>query len=111
MGNASPGGRLFGNREDARKGAVQVDIQILEELDRLEVFASAVLVGDPLPVLTGIVEIEHRGDGVNADPVHVVDVEPETGAGHQEIADLAAAVIKDVRSPVGVHSFRGSACS
>ena len=54
------------------------------------------------PCFARVVEVEHRGDGVDAQPVGVVAVEPAQGAGDEERADLAASVVEDRRRPVGV---------
>ena len=59
------------------KRAVHLFVQLPEESDRLEVLASAELVGDPLARLTRVVEVQHRRDGVDPQAVDVVAVEPE----------------------------------
>jgi hypothetical protein len=41
-------------------------VEPLEELDRLEVLVAAEDVGDPLAGLPRVVEIDHRGHGVDA---------------------------------------------
>ncbi len=48
-----------------------------QEADGFDIFLSAVLVGNPLAVLARVVEIEHGGDGVDAQTVDVIPVEPE----------------------------------
>ena len=45
--------------------------------DGVEIFAAAELIGDPFARSAGIVKIEHGGDGVHAEAVDVVFVEPE----------------------------------
>lgn len=49
-----------------------------------------------------VVEIEHRGHRVDAQPVHVADLEPEIRAGEQEALHLVAPVIEDQRAPLAV---------
>ena len=63
------------------------------------------LVGDPLAVPARVVEVEHRRDGVDAQAVDVVAVEPEHGARHQERAHLVAAVVEDAALPLGVEAL------
>ena len=63
-------------------------VEAAEEVDGFEIFASAEFVGNPLALLARIVEIEHGGDGVHAQAVDVIFVEPEHGARHQEAADF-----------------------
>ena len=65
-------------------------VEFLEELDGLEVFAAAEFVGDPFARLAAVVEIEHRGHGIDPQAVDVVFVEPEQGVREQEVADLGA---------------------
>jgi WD40 repeat protein len=52
------------------------------------VLASAVLVGRPLAVLAGVVEVEHGRDGVHPEPVDVVLLEPVQGVGDDSTARL-----------------------
>ena len=75
--------------------AIDFAIELLEELDRLDIFLPAIFVGYPLALLAAVVEIEHRRDGVDAQAVDVEFVQPEDGAGYEEDADLVAAVIED----------------
>ena len=70
--------------------AVAELVELLEEVDRLEVLVAAVDVGDPLAGLPRVVEVEHRGHGVDPEAVDVVALEPEQGVAEQEVADLGA---------------------
>ena len=67
-----------------------------------EIFAAAEFVGDPFARLAAVVEIEHRGHGIDAQAVDVIFVEPEQRVGEQEIAHFVAAVVEDQRAPVGM---------
>src|SRR5579862_5921834 len=80
-------------------------IEAAEEIDGVKIFAPAELVWDPLAFLAGIIEIEHRGDGVYTQAVNVIFVEPEHGTRHEKAAYLGAAVVEDVRLPVGMESL------
>jgi len=51
------------------------------------------LIWDPLAGLAGVIEIEHRGDSVDAKAVDVVLVEPEEGVGDEIVLDFIAAII------------------
>ena len=75
-------------------------VELLEELDRLEVLVAAEDVGDPLAGLPRIVEVEHRGDGVDPEAVDVVALEPEQGVAEEEVLHLGPAVVEDLRAPV-----------
>ena len=73
----------------------------MQEVDRLEVLAPAVLVRHPVPRLARVIEVEHRRDGVDAQAVDVVLVRARTARSTmQEIAHLVAAVVEDERAPV-----------
>ena len=82
--------------------AVAELVEPLEEVDRLEVLVAAEHVGDPLAGLARVVEVEHRGDGVDPEAVEVVAVEPEERVAEEEVADLGAAVVEDLGAPVAV---------
>ena len=75
-------------------------IESFEELDRLEVLVAAVDVGDPLPGFARVVEIDHRGHGVDSQSVDVVTIKPEKQAfPQQEVADLGPAKVEDLGTP------------
>ena len=76
----------------------------LQERDGLEVLAAAELVRHPLARLARVVEVEHRGDGVDAQPVDVELLEPEERVREQEVAHLVAAEVEDERAPVGMRA-------
>ena len=61
---------------------------------------AALGIGQPFARLSRIVEIEHRGDGIDAQPVDMEAVEPVERIGDQEIGHLAAAEIVDRGVPV-----------
>ena len=88
-GDAGPGRRLLGDRHHA--GVVPVDggVHLLQERDRVEVLPAAVDVGQPLPLGAGVVEVEHRGDGVDAQAVDVELVDPVQRVGDEEVAHFA----------------------
>ena len=100
--HAGPRRRLLGDREAARLFQRDRVVQLAEEVDRLEVLAAAVAVREPLPRLAAVVEVEHRGDGVDAQAVDVELLEPVERVGDQEVPHLVAAVVEDQRAPVGM---------
>ena len=61
---------------------------------------AAVDVGRPLAVLAGVVEVEHRGDAVDAQPVGVELLEPVDRVGVEEVAHLATPEVEDVGAPL-----------
>ena len=86
---------------------VGLHVELPKKLHRLEVFAPAVLVGEPLPFLPRIIEIQHRRHRVDAQSVDVILVEPEERAAQQKRAHLVAAVVEDERAPVAVLPLPG----
>ncbi len=80
---------------------------MLEEADRLEVLPTAVDVGNPLPLFAGIVPVEHRGDRIHADAVHMVAIHPVVGAGGEERLDLVPTEIEDMALPVRMPPLLG----
>ena len=100
--DAGPGGRFLGDRQHAREIAADRDVELAQELDRLEVLAPAVVVGNPLAGLAAVVEVQHRRHGVHAQAVDVVAVHPEQRVGDEEVAHLVPAVVEDLGAPVGV---------
>ena len=100
-----PGGRLFGDRLRPRAGRVDLGVQPPQQVDRLQVLAASVAVGNPLPLAARVVAVEHRGHGIDPQSVGVVAVEPEERAADQEAPHLVAPVIEDVAAPVGVETF------
>ena len=100
--DARPGGGLLGHRYRSRVLAVGDGVEVLQEPDRVQVLVAAVLVGLPLPFLAGVVQVEHGGDGVDAQAVDVELLQPVQGVGDQEVAHLVAAEVEHQRTPVGV---------
>ena len=102
VGRVTPGQAVDSSAIVTTPGHPLVDgrVHLLQERHRLEVLAAAVLVRHPLAVLARVVEVEHRGDGVDAQPVDVELLEPVERVGDEEVAHLGAAEVEDVRAPV-----------
>ena len=80
-------------REHLRVGAAQ-------ELDGVDVLAPAVAVRNPAAGGAAVVEIDHRGDRIDAQPIDAVALQPEQRVGDEEVRHLDAAVVVDQRAPV-----------
>jgi len=106
-GHARPGRGLFGDGDGPWKTIENLGIEVLDELDGVQVLPPAVTVGDPLSLLSGIIQIEHGGHGIHPQPVYVVPVEPVEGIGHQKVLDLIAAVVEDQGVPVLLNALPG----
>src|ERR1017187_6067841 len=96
------GGGLLGVGLNVGMFAVGFEVEAAKELDGLEVFAAAEAVGYPFAFFARVIEIEHRSDGVHAESVDMIFVEPEQCARHEKAADLAASIIEDESFPVGM---------
>jgi hypothetical protein len=57
--------------------SVGFEVEAPQELDSLEVFAAAEAVGNPFAFFARVIEIKHGGDGVHAESVDMIFVEPE----------------------------------
>ena len=103
--DARPGRGFLGDGLHVGEVAVDALVELAQEVDGFQVLAAAEAVGDPLAVLTGIVQVQHGGHRVHPDAVDVVLVQPEGGAGEQEAAHLVAAVVEDPAVPLGVEAL------
>ena len=99
-GDAGEGGGLLRDHHGARGNPVGNGVGFLEQRDGLEVLASAVDVGLPGAGLTRVVQVEHGGNGVNAQTVDVELLQPVGGVRHQEVAHLGPAEVEHQRAPV-----------
>ena len=101
-GDHRPGRGFFRHGHHPFMMTVDQFIHALDEIDSLKVLAAAEHVRDPLAFLATVVEIEHRGDGIDPQPVDVELLHPVKRVGEQEVTDLAPAVIEDQRIPIHV---------
>ena len=98
--DARPCRRLLRHGQHVRMLPMYDRVKVFEEGDGFEVLVSAVPVRNPFPGLARVVEVDHRGDGVHAQPVQVVPVEPEQSVREQEVAHLGPAEVEDRGPPV-----------
>ena len=80
---------------------------MLDQFDGFQILIAAVHIGDPLPVLFTVVQIEHAGHRIHPDTVRMIFFHPEQGVGDQVIGYLGTAVIVDQGSPVRMASLSG----
>ena len=98
-GDAFPFRRFLGEREHASVRSLKDGIHMLEKFHRFDVFPSAILVGEPFPILSAIVKIEHARHGVNPYAVDVVLLYPEKSVGDKEVAYFLPAIVEYIGSP------------
>ena len=101
-----PCGRFFRRRGGLRKAREHFGVEAAQEVDGFEIFPAAMLVRNPAAGGPAVVEIEHRGDRIDAQAVDAVALEPEQRVGDQEIDHFGAAVIVDQRAPVEVAALQ-----
>ena len=80
-------------------------VHLPKEVDCFEMFVSAVLIRHPLAALTRIVEVQHRGNGIDSQTVDMELLQPVQSVGGQEVANLWPAEVEDVGTPIGVLTF------
>ncbi len=76
LGHAGEGGGLLGDGHGAGNFVSQF-IEAPHEVDGFEILVAAVDVGDPFAGLARIIQIEHGGDGIDAEAVDVIFLQPE----------------------------------
>ena len=101
-GDARPRGRFLGDHQHAGDPLADGGVGLLQERHRVEVLVAAVDVRQPLAVLAGVVQVQHRCDGIDPQPVDVVLLQPVQRVRDQEVADLAATEVEDEGAPVGL---------
>ena len=94
--------RLLGERHHARIVPADRNVELAQELDRVEVLATAVPVRHPFTGLAAVVEVQHRRDRIHAQAVDVIPVDPVQRVRYEEIAHLVPAVVEDLGTPVRV---------
>ena len=93
-------GGFFGDENRVRSQAAHDAVQVLQEFERVVVDVAAVFVRNPLAGALAVVEVEHRGDSIDAQTVAVEFLEPVHCVCDEKILDFVAAEVKDVSAPV-----------
>ena len=95
-----PGRRLLGDCLNIGELLVDCLVHLFEKADGFQILPAAELVRDPLPFLSGVIEVEHGSDGVHPYSIGVKEVEPAEGAADKELPHLVAAEIEYLAAPV-----------
>ena len=77
------------------------DVQIPQEIDRIQVLVAAILVGQPLTRLAAEIVVQHGRHRIHAQAVRMIPLQPEAGVGHQEGPHLTAGEVKHMGAPLG----------
>ena len=77
--DAAPRGGFFGDGQHAIEIQVNSLVHRFQQINRAQVFTTAVLVGNPLAFFSAVIQIQHRSDRINAEPIDVVFIKPKYG--------------------------------
>ena len=80
-------------------------VQLFQQRNRFEILAPAKLVRHPLPLLSAVVQIEHRRDGIHSQAVEVKFLEPIERVADQEIPHFITPIVEDVCAPIRMLAF------
>ena len=107
VGRETPGKAVefLGDGDRAGEAAVDEFVGPAQEGDRLAVFVAAVGVGQPFAFAPRIVEVEHRGDGVDPQAVDMEPVDPVERVAIEEVRHLVPAEIVDRGVPVRMEAL------
>jgi len=101
-GHAGPGRGLLRDRHRTVAARRHRLVGPPKKIERFQVLVAAVDVRHPLPGTAAVVQVEHRGHGVHAQPVGVIGLQPEQGVGDQDVAHRRPAEVVDQGVPVGM---------
>ena len=104
-GDRGKGGGFLGQGDGFRTLAANDLVHAFQESDGFEVFASAVLVGNPFTGLSAVVAVQHGGHRIHPQAVDAKALQPVQAIADQEIAHLGAAQVVDQRVPVVVKAL------
>ncbi len=98
--HAGPGCRFLGDSDDAGVARIQRPVHRAQHRHGIPIFAAALRIGHPLPGLAAVIAVEHRGDGIDAQPIDMIGLRPEQRIVDQKTRHLAAAEIVDCGVPI-----------
>ena len=101
-GDVRPCRGLLCDEQSARKALMELRVQMLQELHRIEVLVAAVDVPRCILALTTIVEVEHGGHGIHTDTIRMIAVCPEHRTADEEVRHLVLPVVEGQGAPVRV---------
>ena len=87
--------RLFSYGNDSGIIFMNEIIGLTHKFDGFDILLAAPFIGHPFPIFFTVIEVEHRGDCIDAQAIYVEPFNPRKRTRDQEIADLMSPVIKD----------------
>ena len=104
VGHERPRGGLLGHHHHVGVMGLYGAVDLTNKRAGVQVLLGTVLVELLLArIVDAKVEVQHAGNAVHANAVHVEVLDPVQHVGDQEGADLAAGEVELVRAPVGVN--------
>src|SRR5579875_4073229 len=97
--------RFLRNSNRPRYLTVDRLVELAQKIDRLQMLAPTILIRHPLTGWTHVIQVEHRGHRVNTQAINMILAQPKERTADQEIPDLAASIVKDLRSPLFMLTF------
>src|ERR1700722_3170616 len=106
-GYLRPGSGFLRDHHRVRVCTIDMFVQSAQKMNRVQVFFSAEAVGYPLSFAATVVEIQHRGNGVDSKAVNMILVHPKQRIADEKILDFVAAVVEDKSVPVRMLALPG----
>src|SRR6266699_3377179 len=100
-----PRSRFLGNGHNVRVLRIDALVENPQELDGFEVLSPAETIRDPTARLLAVIQIQHGRNGIDAQTIDVILIEPEQGIAQQEIAHFAPPVVEEESVPVRLESL------
>ena len=69
-------------------------VKFFEKHNGVEIFVAPILIGNPFSLFSGVVEIQHGGDGIDAQAVDMIAIEPEERAVEKKFPHFDSAELK-----------------
>ena len=98
-GHHRPGGGFLGDHHDPREGGQNVTVDLPQEVDRLQILSSAVLVRRPFPCLPVIIQIQHGRHCIHPEAVDMIDITEEERIRNEEAQDFRPAEVEGPGAP------------
>src|SRR5436305_10811281 len=80
-------------------------VELPQEFNGFKILPPAKLIWDPLPFFARVIEIKHRGHGINPQAVDVKSIAPEQGVCGQKVADFMPSKVENQRAPILMRSL------
>ena len=100
-------GTFFSDCENTGISFFHDGIKMLHHLDRFEVLITAINICNPLSILFSIIQVQHTGNRIHTDSVHMVFFYPEKSICYQIVGHLRSSIIIYQGSPVSMKALSG----